>query len=94
MFNFTRLPNHHRWHGLVQGDTLVLVEWNPRERRDLGNEFFNALHSDYLNAFQDFFERNRDLFFVSYPWSGLINFLIIDQQGQVIDASTEEPACG
>lgn len=88
MFNFTRLPNHHRWHGLVLGDTLVLIEWNPWERRDLGNDFFNALQSDYLNAFQDFFDRNRDLFFVSYPWSEVINFLIIDKQGIVIDSSS------
>ncbi|MFQ4135673.1 class I SAM-dependent methyltransferase [Nodosilinea sp. PGN35] len=87
MFNFTRLPNHHRWHGLVLGDTLVLIEWNPWERRDLGNDFFNALQSDYLNAFQEFFERNRDLFFVSYPWVDAIKFLIIDSQGVVVDSS-------
>jgi SAM-dependent methyltransferase len=94
MFNFTRLPNHHRWHGLVLGDTLVLIEWNPWERRDLGNDFFNALQSDYLNSFQEFFERNRDLFFISYHWSGWIKFLVIDQQGRVIDSSNGEGSCG
>jgi SAM-dependent methyltransferase len=87
MFNFTRLPNHHRWHGMVLGDTLVLVEWNDWERRDLGNHFFDALHSPYKNAFQDFFERNRDLFFASYHWHDSIKFLIIDNQGCVVDSS-------
>lgn len=87
MFNFTRLPNHHRWHGLVLDDTLVLIEWNPWERRDLGNDFFNALQSDYLNPFQELFERNRDLFFVSYPWIDEIKFLIINSQGVVVDSS-------
>lgn len=87
MFNFTRLPNHHRWHGLVVGATVVLIEWNNWERRDLGNDFFNALQSEYSNAFQDFFERNRDLFFASFHWSDSFDFLVIDKQGTVIDSS-------
>ena len=88
MFNFTRLPNHHRWHGIVLGATIVLIEWNEWERRDLGNHFFEALSSEYANSFQDFFERNRDLFFASYHWDKVINFLIIDNQGQIIDSSS------
>jgi len=87
MFNFTRLPNHHRWHGLVLGNTLVLIEWNDWERRELGNNFFEALHAEYANAFQDFFERNRDLFFASCHWQGEISFLVIDKRGGVIDSS-------
>lgn len=87
MFNFTRIPNHHRWHGLVLGHTLILVEWTEQERRELGNEFFESLQSSRSNAFQDFFERNRDLFFASFHWSESIDFLIIDKSGRVIDAS-------
>ena len=87
MFNFTRLPNHHRWHGMVLGNTLVLVEWNDWERRDMGNHYFDALHSEYANAFQDFFERNRDLFFSSLNWDGVINFLLIDKHGRIVDSS-------
>lgn len=92
LFNFTRLPNHHRWHGLVQGDTLTLIEWNERERRDLGNEYFDALHSPFENPFQSFFERNRDLFFVSYHWSEVIHFVIINKEGAVIDSSRKDVA--
>jgi SAM-dependent methyltransferase len=87
MFNFTRLPNHHRWHGMVLGETLVLIEWNDWERRDLGNHFFDALHSHYTNPFQDFFERNRDLFFAMLPWDGHVDFLVINKSGRVIDSS-------
>lgn len=90
MFNFTRLPDHHRWHGMVLGETLVLVEWNDNERRDLGNEFFNALQSEYRSPFQDFFERNRDLFFASCHWRESISFMIIDKTGRVIDTSFDD----
>ncbi|MBS0173531.1 MAG: class I SAM-dependent methyltransferase [Nitrospira sp.] len=89
MFNFTRIPNHHRWHGLVLGTTLLLVEWADQERRELGNEFFNALQSSRGNAFQDFFERNRDIFFASCQWSESFDFLVINKQGHVIDASSD-----
>jgi SAM-dependent methyltransferase len=92
LFNFTRLPNHHRWHALVQGDTLTLIEWNEQERRDLGNEYFDALQSPFENQFQSFFERNRDLFFVSYHWSDVINFVIINKDGEIIDSSKKGAA--
>jgi SAM-dependent methyltransferase len=87
MFNFTRIPQHHRWHGLVLGRTLVLMEWNDWERRELGNEFFNALQSEYANGFQHFFERNRDLFFASLQWQDRIDFLVIGKDGRVLDRS-------
>jgi SAM-dependent methyltransferase len=92
MFNFTRLPQHHRWHGLVLGRTLVLMEWCDWERRELGNEFFDALQSEYDNAFQQFFERNRDLFFASLHWQGAIGFIVLDKHGQVIDSSNPTDA--
>lgn len=87
MFNFTRLPEHHRWHGLVLGKTLVLMEWCDWERRELGNDFFNALQSEYDNAFQRFFERNRDLFFASLQWQDHVDFLVIGKDGRVLDRS-------
>ena len=87
MLNFTRISNHHRWHGLVLGTTLVLVEWSDQERRELGNEFFEALQSSHSNSFQDFFERNRDLFFASLHWNGSFDFIVIDKYGEIVDAS-------
>lgn len=88
MFNFTRLRNHHRWHSIRLGNTLCLIEWNESERRELGNEFFEALQSAYTNPFQDFFERNRDLFFTSFPWEGQIDFLVIGKNGEILDSSS------
>ena len=87
LFNFTRLQNHHRWHGLVLDGTLLFVEWSDRERREIGNHFFNALHSAYANQFQEFFDENRDLLFCSLQWSGHIPFLLIDKHGRILDAS-------
>lgn len=91
MLNFTKIPNHHRWHGLVLGETLVLTEWTDAERRDLGTDFFyRALHTKYLNSFQSFFEQNWDFFFAMMPWTGKIRFLIIDQHGKIIDRSADD----
>ena len=91
MFNFTRLQNHHRWHGLVQGDTIILTEWNEWERRELGNHYFNSLQSSHHNTFQDFFENNRDLFFASHQWQGGFCFMVIDKHGAIIDSSDTKP---
>jgi len=93
MFNFTRLTNHHRWHGLVLAGVLVLIEWTDAERRELGNQYFDALHCEYSNQFQTFFERNRDLFFAALSWSDEISFLIIDKSGVVIDRNPPLPSC-
>lgn len=91
MLNFTKIPNHHRWHGLVLGETLVLTEWTDAERRDLGTDFFyRALHSRYDNSFQGFFEKNWDLFFAMMPWKERISFLVIDQHGRIIDRSADD----
>ncbi len=86
MFNFTGIKDHHRWHTLRLGDTLVMIEWQDDERRDTGvGAFFRLLQSSYENPFQTLFERNRDLFYTQLHWSGFIKFLIIDKNGYVID---------
>ena len=91
MFNFTRLPDHHIWHGLVLGKVLVFIEWQPEERRDLGTSyFFSSAHSAYHNPFQSLIERNWDLFSAMLPWSERFDFLVIDRYGRVIDASTRQ----
>jgi SAM-dependent methyltransferase len=88
MLNFTRLKNHHRWHGLVLDDILVLIEWQEEERRDLGsNYFFECLQSRYHNEFQDLFEKNWDLFYSMVKWEDSIKFLIISNDGRIIDRS-------
>jgi SAM-dependent methyltransferase len=90
MLNFTRIASHHRYHGLVLGDTLVLIEWTDAERRDVGtNFFFQCLHSHYVNPFQKMFEDNWKTFYAMLPWEGRFNFLIVDGAGRVVDSSRD-----
>lgn len=88
MFNFTRLENHHRWHGLNLGGKLALIEWSSAERRDLGSShFFKMAHSSYENPFQSFLEKNWDFFFTRIHWTGHIPFIVISNTGEILDAS-------
>jgi SAM-dependent methyltransferase len=88
MLNFTGMKDHHRWHSLLLGETLVFVEWRDDERRDLGTKyFFQCLHSEYNNEFQTYFETNWDFFFSRYRWEERIRFLVIDKTGTVVDRS-------
>lgn len=87
MFNFTRIPNHHKWHGLVMGQTVILMEWVDSERRDLGNYFFEQVQSDFLNDSQNFFEKNRDIFFASLHWESSFDFKVINKEGRIIDST-------
>ncbi len=91
MLNFTRLKNHHRWHGLVLGRTIVFVEWQDAERRDVGtNYFFDALHSPYRNSFQELFEHNWSMFYAMLPWRDRFDFVVIDKEGRIIDREGSE----
>ena len=84
MLNFTRIENHHRWHVNLVGNTLVFIEWDQRERRDLGSShFYSELHSPWQNPFQDFVHKNRDLFVNMMLWEHRFDYLVITQQGQI-----------
>ena len=86
MLNFTRLQNHHRWHGLLLGQTLLFVEWTDTERRDVGtNYFFQCLHSTYENSFQKMFETNWPMFYAMLPWKDQFDFVVIDKNGIIAD---------
>ncbi len=88
MLNFTRLKEHHRWHGLTLGNTLVLIEWTEEERRDMGsNFFFQSLHSRYHNPFQQLFEDNWRMFYAMLPWEGRFEFLVISKDGKIVDGA-------
>jgi SAM-dependent methyltransferase len=88
IFNFTKIEQHHRWHGLVLGRTLTFIEWAEEERVDLGtNQFFQCAHSAYENPFQEMLESNWGMFFATFPWEGSFNFVVIDKEGAVIDRS-------
>jgi len=88
MLNFTCLKEHHRWHGLTLGNTLVLIEWTEEERRDMGsNFFFQSLQSRYHNPFQQLFEDNWRMFYAMLPWEGRFEYLVISKDGKIVDGA-------
>ncbi|MCL1491749.1 MAG: class I SAM-dependent methyltransferase [Pseudanabaena sp. Salubria-1] len=88
MFNFTKIPNHHKWHTQVLGNTLIFMEWKPSERRDLGTDyFFHQYHSKWKNPFQDLMWNNRDLFVNMMLWEDTFNYIVISKDGEIIDST-------
>ena len=87
LFNFTFLENHHKWHGLVQNNTVILTEWSDSERKKFSHNIFNAIHSDRENEMQSFFDKNREIFFHSLVWTESFEFIVIDKKGKIIDSS-------
>lgn len=87
LFNFTWLENHHKWHACILGNTVILTEWTDAERIKYNHNFFNAIHSQYENSMQKFFEENRSTFFQSLEWKGAFDFIVIDKAGVIIDSS-------
>lgn len=91
MLNFTKIRDHHRWHGLVLGRTMVFIEWQDSERRDVGtNYFFDALHAPYRNSFQTLFEKNWAMFYAMLSWRDRFDFVVIDKEGRIIDREGSE----
>ena len=87
LFNFTFLENHHKWHGLILNNTVVLTEWSDSERKKYNHRIFDAIHSEYENEMQSFFDKNRETFFHSLVWDRSFEFIVIDKNGRIIDSS-------
>jgi SAM-dependent methyltransferase len=88
MFNFTKIPNHHRWHTQVLANTLIFIEWKDSERRELGTDyFFEQFHSNWKNPFQELMYDNRDLFVSMLLWEGRFDYIVINKNGKIINAS-------
>jgi len=91
MFNFTKIPNHHKWHTQVLGNTLIFMEWKSIERRDLGTDyFFHQYHSKWKNPFQDLMWNNRDFFVNMMLWENRFDYIVISQDGEIL-ASSKSP---
>ena len=87
LFNITRLHDHHRWHTLRQADTLVFVEWQKQEQRDVQMlELFKLFHSRFDNFFHDFVLRNYDLLFTQVHWNQTVKFIVLDATAKIVDA--------
>jgi SAM-dependent methyltransferase len=85
MLNFTRFKDHHRWHVNVLTNTLIFMEWCPRERRDMGiNDFYFMLHSKYKNPFQDLVHNNRDVFVNMLLWEDSFVYYVFGREGTLL----------
>ncbi len=88
MFNFTKIPNHHKWHTHIFNNTLIFLEWKDREKRDLGTDyFFHQFHSQWKNPFQDLVHENRDLFVSMMLWENKFDYIVINKEGEIINSS-------
>jgi ubiquinone/menaquinone biosynthesis C-methylase UbiE len=88
MFNFTKIPNHHRWHTQVLDQTLIFIEWKDSECRELGTDYFyNQFHSNWKNPFQELMHNNRDLFVSMLLWEEKFDYIIINKNGKIIKSN-------
>lgn len=88
MFNFTKIPNHHRWHTQVLDQTLIFIEWKDSECRELGTDYFyNQFHSNWKNPFQELMYNNRDLFVSMLSWEEKFDYIVINKNGKIINSN-------
>ncbi len=88
MFNFTKIPGHHKWHINILKDSLIFMEWTDNERRDTKcNDFFKMYHSKYNNSFQRLVYDNRDLFCNMFLWKKKFYYYIFDKSGKLISSN-------
>lgn len=88
MFNFTKLPNHHKWHTQLMDNTLIFIEWKNSERRDFGIDyFFNQYHSKWKNPYQELMYNNRDLFVSMLLWKDSFDYIVINKNGDIVNYS-------
>lgn len=85
MFNFTKLPNHHKWHTQILDNTIIFIEWKDSERRNLGTDYFyNQYHSKWKNPYQELIYNNRDLFVNMLLWKDRFDYIVINKEGKMI----------
>lgn len=88
MFNFTIIPDFHRWHITQVGNRLIFSEYQEYEQRDIGtDEFYNMVHAKYNNRIQRMYRKNKDLFSNMLMWKGKFEFSVFDKKGNLISSS-------
>ncbi|KKO18102.1 MAG: methyltransferase domain-containing protein [Candidatus Brocadia sp.] len=88
LFNFIRLPFHHRWHIEVLGDTIIFLEWKNSELIGLGtNYFFEQFQSKWTNPIQETIHNNRSLFMNMMLWHTRFDYLVISKDGKILNST-------
>lgn len=87
-FNFTHIPNHHKWHIVILNNTIIFMEWADIERRDLKvNYLYQQFQSDWENPIQNMVHNNRDMFVNMMMWEHSFDYLVINKNGKIISNS-------
>lgn len=91
IFNFTKIPNFHRWHIVAVGDTLIFVEYSCKEQRDTGSDhIFTLVSSKLNNPIRKMVQKNRDLFVNMFFWERKFDYYIFNKFGKMIANFEEE----
>lgn len=87
MMNYLHIKDHHRWHINIVNNTVIFIEYTDAEKdHDMGaNFFFNELHSEYKNPFQEMFNNNMNIFYGMFLWNDHFSFYVFDKTGTLID---------
>ncbi|OGY18502.1 MAG: hypothetical protein A3F04_02000 [Candidatus Chisholmbacteria bacterium RIFCSPHIGHO2_12_FULL_49_9] len=89
IFNFTKIPNFHRWYVNRAGNSLIFVEYSDYERRDTRcNEFYQFAHSRYDNPLRRMFRRNKDLITNMFMWDQRFSYYVFSKDGELLSRST------
>lgn len=93
ILNFTGLPDHHKWHINKLGNTLIFMEWADEEKKDTkSTHFFQMLHSNYKNPFQDLFYEHRYFFVNMLLWEERFFYFVFDKSGNLLATNRPTPA--
>lgn len=85
MFNITAMQPPHKWFvSLIGNNTLIFIECQDAEKRNLGSYFFSEFQSKWANAFQDLVYKHRDLFVNMLLWTDKFYYFIFDKNGSLL----------
>jgi SAM-dependent methyltransferase len=92
IFNFTGLPDHHKWHINKLGKTLVFMEWADEEKKNTNcTHFFQMVHSNYKNPFQTLFHEHRPFFVNMLLWEEQFFYFVFDKSGGLLGTNRTTP---
>lgn len=88
LFNFIRLPYHHKWHIEVLDNTIIFMEWKDSERKDMGTNFFYMqFQSKWKNPVQEIMDNNRELFVNMMMWQDRFDYIVINKKGKILNST-------
>ncbi len=85
IFNFTKIPNFHKWYVCKAGNSLIFFEYSDYERRDTKcQEFYLFAHSRFDNSLRRMFRNNKDLITNMFLWKNRFSYYIFNKRGKLV----------